>query len=202
MKIINQTADELGLKEGNVNSIIFGIIFILGGIVLGFYSHFTPSNALWFGLGLFVVGIATLFVSSSITVDISKISGQITYQTKRLIGGKTATYPIADVLRIETRKSWKIEQGTRTGQTISAPRQVLVFQSVMVLKDGQELPLDHQNNSSSMSIGGATMMGGSGKEVAIASQVATFLGVPFQEIAPPAGGLGIGTGINIGGIQL
>ena len=48
------------------------------------------------------------------------------------------------------------------------------------------------------------MMSGSGKEVAIANQVATFLGVPFQEIAPPAGGMGImgGAGINVGGIQL
>ena len=70
---------------------------------------------------------------------------------------------------------------------------------VMVFKDGQELPLDHQN---SMFLGGAVLMGGSGKEVAIANQVATFLGVPFQEIAPPIPGMGLGTGINIGGIQL
>jgi hypothetical protein len=42
------------------------------------------------------------------------------------------------------------------------------------------------------------MMSGSGKEVAIATQVASFMGVPFQEIAPP-NGMG---GINIGGMQL
>jgi hypothetical protein len=201
MKIINQTTDELMLKEGNASGIIFGIIFILAGIALGFYSHFTVSPALWVALGLLVVGIVTIFISSSITVDFSKTSGQITYQTKRLVGGKTTTYAIADVLRVETRKSWRMEQGTRTGNTISAPRQVLVFQSVMVFKDGQELPLDHQNNSSGMSIGGAVMMGGSGKEVAIANQVATFLGVPFQEIAPPSSGMGINLG-SIGGIQL
>jgi len=46
-----------------------------------------------------------------------------------------------------------------------------------------------------MSIGPAVMMGGSGSEVAIANQVATFLGVPFQEIAPPNGP----AGINLGG---
>jgi hypothetical protein len=200
MKIVNKTADELDLKEGNTSGIVFGIIFVLAGIGLGFYSHFTASPALWVGLGLLVVGIVTIFMSSSITVDINKTSGQIIYQTKRLVGGKTAIYDIADVLRVETRKSWRMEQGTRTGNTISAPRQVLVFQSVMVFKDGRELPLDHQNNSSNMSIGGAVMMGGSGKEVAIANQVATFLGVPFQEINPP--NIGMGNGINIGGIQL
>ena len=202
MKIINQTTDELELKEGNASGIVFGIIFILAGVALGFYSHFIVSPTLWVALGLLVVGIVTVFISSSITVDFNKTSGQITYQTKRLIGGKTTTYAIADVLRVETRKSWRMEQGTRTGNTISPPRQVLVFQSVMVFKDGRELPLDHQNNSSGMSIGGAVMMGGSGKEVAIANQVATFLGVPFQEIAPPTNGMGMGTGINIGGIQL
>jgi hypothetical protein len=201
MKIINQTTDELNLKEGDAKGVVFGIVFVLAGIGIGFYSHFTVSPTLWVGLGLLVVGIVTIFISSSITVDISKTNGQIIYQTKRLIGGKTTTYPIADVLRIETRKSWKMEQGARTGNTISAPRQVLVFQSVMVFKDGQELPLDHQNNSSGMSIGGAVMMGGSGKEVAIANQVATFLGVPFQEIAPPGGGMGINLG-SVGGIKL
>ena len=77
------------------------------------------------------------------------------------------------------------------------PRQVLVSQSVIVFKDGQELPLDHQKDASSgISLGPAVMMGGQGKEMAIATQVANFLGVPFQEIAPPGGG---GMGINIGG---
>jgi hypothetical protein len=36
-----------------------------------------------------------------------------------------------------------------------------------------------------------TLMGGQGAETAIAAQVAQFLNVPFQEIAPPnMGGMG------------
>jgi hypothetical protein len=112
-------------------------------------------------------------------------------------------YATGDVLRIETRKSWRIENNNvSSGRGVSMPRQVLVSQSVIVFKDGQELPLDHQNSSSGISIGPAVMMGGSGKEVAIANQVATFLGVPFQEIAPPSGGMGIGIGGSGGSIQL
>lgn len=201
MKIVNQTAGELELKEGNAGGIASGVIIALGGVGLGFYSHFFVSATLWGAIAFFVVGVAIVFMSSAITVDINKTSGKIIYQTKRLVGGKTATYPIANVLQIETRKSWRTEGGNRSGQTISAPRQVLVFQSVIVFKDGQELPLDHQNSSSGMSIGPAVMMGGSGSEVAIANQVATFLGVPFQEIAPPTGGMGINLG-SIGRIQL
>ena len=77
--------------------------------------------------------------------------------------------------------------------------QVLISQSVVVFKNGQELPLDHQKSSSNMSMGSAVLMGGSGAEVAIANQVATFLNVPFQEIAPPSSGMGINIG---GGIHL
>ncbi len=49
-----------------------------------------------------------------------------------------------------------------------------------------------------MSVGGAVLMGGSGTEVAIANQVATFLGVPFQEIAPPT----LSNTVGLGGISL
>jgi hypothetical protein len=195
MKITNQTADELMLKEGDAKSIVIGIILILAGVGIGFYIHFAVSNPLWVALGLLVVGLVVTFMSSSIGVAISKTNGQIMYQTKRLIGGKTAMYSIGDVLRIETRKSWQMENNNSGGRGGSMPRQVLVSQSVIVFKDGQELPLDHQKSSSGMTIGPAVMMAGSGKEVAIANQVAAFLGVPFQEIAPPSGQIGI----NIGG---
>jgi hypothetical protein len=202
MKIINQTTDTLALKEGDAKTIVIGTILVLAGIGVAFYAHFAPSNPLWVAIGIFVVGLVTIFASSSITVDINKPNGQVVYQIKRVIGGKAATYATGDVLRIETRKSWRMENGNSNGRGASMPRQVLVSQSVIVFKDGQELALDHQNSASSgMSLGPAVMMGGSGKEVAIANQVATFLGVPFQEIAPPGGPMGINIGGN-SGIQL
>ena len=195
MKIISQTSDEMALKEGDAKSIVVGAIVLVVGIVVMFYVHFVPSTLLWVAIGLCAVGLAAIFISSSIAVEINKTNGQILYQTKRLIGGSAATYAVADVLRIETRKAWRTTGGVRTGNTVSARQQVLVSQSVMLFKNGQELPLDHQNGPSGMSMGPAVMMDGSGKEVAIANQVAAFLGVPFQEIAPPGGQMEI----NIGG---
>jgi hypothetical protein len=144
-----------------------------------------------------------ILFSSSITVEINKATGQIGYQTKRLIGGRVVTFAIADILRIETRKQWKMESsGTSGNRGVSMPRQVLVSQSVIVFKDGREVPLDHQKSSSGMSVGSAVLMGGQGAEVAIANQVASFLGVPFQEIAPPGSGAGINIGGGPGGVQL
>ncbi|HUC02073.1 MAG TPA: hypothetical protein VMA75_04195 [Candidatus Paceibacterota bacterium] len=201
MKITAQTADELALKDGDAKSVVVGIIVLVVGIAVMFYERFAPSPALWIALVLCVVGIGAIFISSSIAVDINKTTGQIAYRKKRLIGGSAATYAVGDVLRIETRKSWRMEGGTRAGNTITPPRQVLISQSVMVFKDGRELPLDHQSGGSGMSIGPAMVMGGSGNETALANQVATFLGVPFQEIAPPGGPIGIniggGTGIQL-----
>jgi hypothetical protein len=47
-----------------------------------------------------------------------------------------------------------------------------------------------------MSIGSAVLMSGQGAEVAIANRVASFLEVPFQDIAPPMG-MNVGGGIGI-----
>ena len=138
------------------------------------------------------VGLAVILFSSSITVSANKASGRLFYQKKRLIGGQSSTYAIADIFRIETRRQWRMENTAPSGnRTDSMPRQVLVAQSVVVFKDGRELPLDHQKTSSSTTVGGVVLMGGQGKEVAIAARVANFLSVPFQEIAPPNTSLGI-----------
>jgi hypothetical protein len=198
-----QSSDDIVLKEGNASGVAFGAIFIVVGAVIGFSLRSSGSIVLWIALAMIVIGLITTFSSSSITIDANKTSGQLLYQKKRLIGGSTNTYAIADILRIETRKQWRMENSGASGaRGVSVPRQVLVAQSVVVFKDGQELPLDHQKESSSMSTGPAVMMGGQGKEVALATQVANFLGVPFQEIAPPNSGMGINIGGGPGGIQL
>ena len=73
-------------------------------------------------------------------------------------------------------------------------------QSIIVFKDGIELPLDSQKDSSG-NIGllntTSVLMGGSSKENFIANQVAIFIGVPFQEISPMNS-----TAVNVGGINL
>jgi Tfp pilus assembly PilM family ATPase len=128
-------------------------------------------------------------------VGANKASGKLSYQKKRLIGGQDSTYAIADVLRIETRKQWRIDNSPPSGdQNVSVPQPVLVWQSVIMFKDGRELALDHQKTSSQTTVGAVVLMGGQGAEVAIASRVAEFLNVPFHEIAPPD----VGMGINLG----
>jgi hypothetical protein len=210
MKIISQTDNELVLKEGSATGVTVGVAFALAGLGLAMYRSTSAASAaassssilIWIAFGLVAIGIAVILLSSSITVGINKTGGQVSYQKKRLIGGSSATYAIADVFRIETRKAWQM-QNNPPNQNQGRPTQqpVLVAQSVIVFKNGQEVPLDHQKTSSTMSAGGAVLMSGQGTESAIANKVATFMGVPFQEIAQPNMGLSINIG-GPGGIQV
>jgi Tfp pilus assembly PilM family ATPase len=195
MKIISQSADELVLKEGGASGIAIGAVLVIAGLAVGFALHGSNSIAIWIGLALVVIGLGVIGFSSSITVAANKASGKLSYQKKRLIGGQDSTYAIADVLRIETRKQWRIDNSPPSGdQNVSVPQPVLVWQSVILFKDGRELALDHQKTSSQTTVGSVVLMGGQGAEVAIASRVAEFLNVPFHEIAPPD----VGMGINLG----
>ena len=194
MKITSQSADQLVLEEGSTSGIVVGAVLIVAGVHAGYFLRASNPIVIWIALALGVVGIVVILFSSSITVTANKASGQVLYQKKRLIGAKDSTYAIGDIFRIETRKEWRVDNAPRSeGQGPSIPRPVLVAQSVIVFKDGRELALDHQKTSSTTSVGSVVLMGGQGAETAIASQVAKFLNVPFQEIAPP----NMGSGLNI-----
>jgi hypothetical protein len=194
MKIISQSSDELVLKEGGTSGIVVGIAFVIAGpLVWYFLRQSNPSVMIWIGLAIALVGVAVILFSSSITVVANKTSGQVSYQKKRLTGEQNSSFAIADIFRIETRKQWQVQNTAPQENQGSMPQPVLVAQSVIVFKDGREVPLDHQKNSSTTSVGSTVIMGGQGAETAIAAQVAKFLNVPFQEIMPP----NMGSGINI-----
>jgi hypothetical protein len=196
MKIVQQTQDVMVLTEGNMTSIMIGSALALVGVVVAIT---TSGPGFIIGAILIITGVGVALLSSAITVTINKTGGQLLYQKKRLVGAQTTTYATADINRIETRKQWETtttSNGTNRGLS---SQQRLVSQSVIVCKDGTELPVDHQKSSSGMTLGVGVLLGGSGAEGATAKQVADFLGVPFQEVAPPAE---MGVGMGAGGIQL
>jgi hypothetical protein len=192
MKITIQTADELELQEGGTAGIVVGVAFVIAGVVAGYFARNAEAFVTWIALGLGVVGIIAILFSSSITVNASKLSGQIRYQKKRLVGAQNTTYAIADVFRIETRRQWQMQNtADSANQGVQTQEPVLVAQSVIVLKDGREVALDHQKTSSRTTVGSAVLMSGQGAESAVAAQVAKFLNVPFEEIGPANMGMGI-----------
>jgi hypothetical protein len=200
MKIVSQSADEMVLHEGSWQGLVVGAACVIAGALGAYFLHSTKPMALWIGLAVVALGVGVICFASSITVGATKSRDQLVYEKKRMVGAKTDTYKISDVLRIETRKQWRIQGagGPPNRDTANPPQPVLVAQSVIVFKSGKELPLDHQKNSSSMQMGSAVLMSGQGAETAMANRVATFLGVPFQEIMPPnMMGMGMSGGLNI-----
>jgi hypothetical protein len=200
MKIQSQSSDEVVLRAGSTQGIIVGAAVVIAGALGAYFLHGSKPIALWIGLAAMALGAGVICFASSITVSATKSKDQLVYEKKRLVGAKTDTYKISDVFRIETRKQWRMEGSPQTNNrdNPNPPQPVLVAQSVIVFKSGKELPLDHQKNSSSMQVGGAVLMSGQGSETAMANRVATFLGVPFQEIMPPnMMGMGMGPGLNI-----
>jgi len=202
MKITTVSASELELKEGGTAGIVVGVALVIAGVLVGYYLHNSNSFVIWIALALGAAGIAAILFSSSITVNASKATGQLRYQKKRLVGAQDTTYAIGDIFRIETRKQWRMQNDPSSGgQGQQMQQPVLVAQSVIVFKDGREVALDHQKTSSTTSIGSTVLMGGQGAETAIAAQVAKFLNVPFQEIAPPNMSAGINIIDGSGGAQ-
>lgn len=194
MKIASQSQDEMVLQEGSTQGLIVGGVFVVAGPLAWFFLRESNPVVVWIALAMVVIGLAIILFASSITVTANKASGRLSYQKKRLVGAQNYTYNLADVFRIETRKQWRIENTSQPGnQGAPAQKPMLVAQSVIVFKDGKELALDHQKTSSTTQIGGAVLMSGQAGESAMAAQVAQFLNVPFQEIAPP----NMGSGINI-----
>ena len=192
MKIVSQSSDELVLTEGSASGIVVGVVFVVAGVLAGVFLRQETAYAIWIGLAMVLIGIGIVLFASSITVSANRKSGQLVYEKKRLAGGKTTNYAIADIFRIETRKQWRVDNTPQQGNQ-QMPQPKLVAQSVIVFKNGSELALDHEKTSSSTSVGSMVMTGGQAAESAIASQVAQFLGVPFQEIMPP----NMGSGVNI-----
>jgi hypothetical protein len=199
MKIVSQSPDEMVLHEGSWQGLVVGGAFVVAGALAGYFLHAAQPAALWIGLAAVGVGAAIVCFASSITVNATKSKDQLVHEKKRIAGTRTAAYRISDVLRIETRKKWEMQNNNTGGNRDSAPTPVLMAQTVIVFKSGKELPLDHQKSSSSMRMGPTVLTGGQSNETAIGNRVAAFLGVPFQEIMPPNTMGGGGWNIQIGG---
>lgn len=195
MEIITQTDTKLILKDGNSSGVIMGIIVFIFGVFLGyvFLNSFVSKIVIVVALFLLIIGLLLILFSSAIIIDFDKINNQFNYIKKSLIKTKINIYNFADVASIETRKQWQTEttsygEGNSSRINRITSKKVLLSQSIIILKDGTELPISHKKDSSNGSgllNSSSVLMGGVSKEIVIANQVATFLNVPFREVTPP-----------------
>jgi hypothetical protein len=198
MKITSQSSDQMALQDGNIASGVFGGIVLVG--ISGYWAYYlftAPGqsiNIAWIPGIIAIVGLIMIVMVSSIAVVIDKSQGQVVFSRKRMLGISKQVQNISDVVRVELRRgSYRQGAPSRQGFSMNGGRQVLQSQTVVLFKDGTEMPLENKKDRSGRGsiIGAGVMMAGEGKELSISQQVATFLDVPFEE-------MGNGGGITVG----
>ena len=196
MKIIKQTTDELVTKDSG-GSYVFGVLFLLigiGGIYL-YFKNGQPALVAIIVPAVFTIAAIFMILKKTTTiVDINKTTGKISFNRNSLIGSQSSEYDIANAQSIELRESsytttntMNQPQGISFGNNYNTNR-VLTHQTVLLMKDGTELPLESikSSNNSSFSVMGVqtgVLMGGRGQMFAQSNAVAQFIGVPFNDIA-------------------
>jgi hypothetical protein len=132
-----------------------------------------------------------IFTVSSIAVAIDKAQDQVTFRRKRILGSSTLVQNISDAVRVELRRgSYRAASpSSQRGFSMNSGRQVMESQTVVLFKDGTEMPLENKKDRSAggSMIGAGVMMAGEGKELSISQQVANFLEVPFEEMGSASG---------------
>lgn len=198
----------MALQDGNIAGGVLGGIIAFGiGAYWAYYLFTTPGQEIkiaWIPGIIDLVGLFMIFTVSSISVAIDKAQGQIVFRRKRILGASTQVQNISDAVRVELRRGSyrQAVPGGQEGFSMNSGRQVMESQTVIVFKDGTEMPLENKKDrrAGGNMIGAGVMMAGEGKELSISQRAANFMGVPFQEMGSGTPQINIGT--PGGGISL
>ena len=168
------------------SGILFGVAFVLIGIALAVKAG-GKSSTMLVGAAFALIGVVTIFAAASIRVEFT--GGQIIYQKKRVLGAKVQTFNAADAASVQIRQAitYRTPQNT-SGFSMRLPQ--VRYQTLLVFKDGGELPLD--NVKTSQNVFSTILAGGvPSKEFNVAHTVADFLHVPLgggnQAVGGPLG---------------
>jgi hypothetical protein len=196
----------LGLAFGTIGVGCFLTYYFYSSSILQTISlPSVSSSTLWIisisvSAFFFFIGIMLVVFDSETSMVISRSRGEILLLKKRAFGHPRMekVCGIGDALRVELRKEYKMEKITKYGrahimtilmvQPFIEPKQVTYWKSVLVLKDGIDLELGCVKTYLD-EILGLTVSNARTKLVqqhAIASEVASFLGVPVEDMGWPS----------------
>jgi uncharacterized protein YacL len=153
MKIVSQTSEQLVLKDGGINDWLFlfnGLWALLISMLfvymilrsVDFPSFFSDLdnviNLLPITLFVMIIGIALKYILSAFwtNVSINKSEGLLLLNRKGLFTNSRRSIEIGKIASIELTQLWKRQKrGTS----------VLVYQIILILKDGTMIPVGHQS---------------------------------------------------------
>lgn len=192
MKIAIQIIDKMVLKNDAFSVImnfLFPLIFIVVGSVFIFGSiQLHDSGYLPIATVLIVFGsLYLLFSVHQRIFSIDKQLGEIVDIKKRFIMSRSRVYNISDVESVELRKKWRAGRSRNQQEfSVASSGQALNLSVLVVFKDKSDLLVDiYLEGSSSITINNLGVPSG-GKETQeamdLATNIAQFLNVPFEEI--------------------
>lgn len=183
MRISQQNSNKMVIKETPIVQIIMLTLFAAG---FGFFT-IKSNNSISSGpfylqvenLFAILVIIIVLFVIAFIqftTITINKSTGQLNIKRKRLIKPKNETYQINHIKKIIMREFKEFNKGNRT---VTYP---LFF--IMNDNTGPDFEVDFIYSNTSTDQG--SIFNRLTKNKKIGTQIAKFIGVPFEEHRAPS----------------
>ena len=180
MKISIENPSRMVLLDHNYTAYVAGAgLFIVGGY---FGVSYLSTNMLAAGAGaLFaLIGIAIVATSKMLTITLDKTTGKGTIELKGIIGSGSRDLELGKIKKLTLNKI--ISSQTRNRGTHSE------YFVNFVLDTGESLPFKLANVSAGMT---GMIMSPDEKETRFVKQVADFLGVPMEFVAPPSMGQAI-----------
>lgn len=147
MKIIEDTESRI-VSQDDIKNIRFFIAMLLFLVVLGFfYYEDLKSDELWLCGFFCLLSVIGIFVSSTVRIEIDKVSKVIIAEKKRLIGSSLRIIPFSEVFAVETRRQWNMLKRS------NIPSSLLRVVSVIILKNGEEIAVTNEQGTNDITDG-------------------------------------------------
>ena len=178
MKLIEESSSRITLEQDGWKNVIFGLIFTV--FTFPFYYSilsFSPSGNLFplAFISIFaVIGVYTVLAAKFQTITLDKGLGKAITRSRSALGTKGEEVLLADIAKIQHQVvlTEMSKGGTRRSYLVS-----------LVLKDGRLISFQPIQSSMSSSFLATALPG-----AAEAKRAADFLGIPFEQQAPPSFG--------------
>lgn len=200
MKITQQTGDILTAKTGKTTGIIVGGVLVavgLGLLVVGF----SQKPFLIFGPIFALAGVAAILLSKDVTLTASKSGQTITLSSKGLVGSEhhqTVQFPQVRQVQIvneyQVRTSSNLSSANKSRLSnggVSNISYEMRSTLMLALNDGSFFNISNETKP----VGGMTINLSGNPLPSMGQELANFIGVPFENIAPTS------PGDMLGGVQ-
>jgi len=173
MKITTEGASLMTLKDYNISHFFGGLIFLVAGLVI--MLSFLPSGEIVpiAFCGIFVlIGLGILATTKLVSITLNKGLSKAKFSLWSVLKREAKEVSLQSIKGITLEKEYRrSRKATR--------RQFIIY---FVLEGGDRLPFEFGSLSGTMDV----LTNPEDKIRNQAKEVATFLGVPFDEIAPPS----------------